>query len=313
MKENQANVSVGGLGLWARAVRAPSLSATGAPCVAVLLLGLLQGWSVNPLLAFFSVLGVLAVQISVNLLNDLEDLKRRIDVEGTLGGSGVMQEGLLQPREVQRAAIICLALGILFGLPAVFAQPQLLWLIAFSGVGALGYSHGPALKYRALGDLAVLLLCGPVLTIGFSLAAFGRFDALVLALGMAFGFAAVGILHVNNFQDIDNDKRAGAVTVARLLGVSGSRVYLVSVYALAVSVWPIVASAEGLPLLSVLVPCLGFIPAFWLTRRLWTASRQGLEGLGRPELRLVRFDAAKVHLAIGICVSVGLGLSLLGS
>jgi 1,4-dihydroxy-2-naphthoate octaprenyltransferase len=315
MREGQSFDSSGtkGFGLWARAVRAPSLSATGAPCIAVLLLGLLQGWEVSPLLAFFSVVGVLAVQISVNLLNDLEDLKRRIDVAGTLGGSGVMQEGLLEPSVVSRAALISLVVGVLCGAPAVFAHPELLWIVALSGVGALGYSHGPALKYRAIGDLAVLALCGPALTIGFSLAAFGRFDLLVVALGVAFGLAAVGILHVNNFQDMDNDKRAGAVTVARLLGVRGSRIYLVSVYALAVSIWPLVALSEGLPTLAVVVPCLGLIPAIWLTRRLWAASRDGLEGLKRPELHLVRFEAAKVHLAIGACVSFGLALSLLVS
>ena len=52
-------------------------------------------------------------------------------------------------------------------------EPALLGVVAIAALGAWGYSSGPGLKYRALGDLAVVLLCGPVLTVGFALAAFG--------------------------------------------------------------------------------------------------------------------------------------------
>ena len=84
--------------LWLRAIRAPSLTATLMPAVATALLGTLLGWAIAPLTALFAGLGVLLVQIGVNLLNDVEDDNRGIDRPGRLGGSGVLQDGSLPPR-----------------------------------------------------------------------------------------------------------------------------------------------------------------------------------------------------------------------
>jgi 1,4-dihydroxy-2-naphthoate octaprenyltransferase len=291
-----------------RAVRAPSLSATATPCIATLLLGLEVGWGVNVLGAVFSVLGVLAVQIGVNLLNDLADARRGVDIAGTLGGSGVLQEGLISRETLSRTAYLAFGFGLLCGLPSLLAHPELWVVLGIAALGSWGYSDGPGLKYRALGDLAVLLLCGPVLTVGFSIAAFGRFDGLVIALGAALGLAAVGILHVNNFQDIENDTRVGAYTVARFLGVRGSRVYLIGVYLGALVIWPVAAFLAGLGPVLAFVPLFGIIPAVHLVRRLLRASAGSAHGLLRDDLRLVRFDAAKLHLLIGASMILGLAI-----
>jgi 1,4-dihydroxy-2-naphthoate octaprenyltransferase len=269
---------------------------------------------VRPLLAFCAVLGVLAVQVGVNLMNDVEDDARAIDRPGTLGGSGVIQDGTLTSGALRRAAAIAFGLGLVFGIPVIVAEPLLLALVAVSAFGAWGYSSGVGLKYRALGDVAVLLLCGPVLTVGFSLAAFGRFDVLVVTLGLALGFAAVGILHANNFQDMENDQSRGVRTLALLMGVAGSRGYLVAVYALALAVWPLAALLGGLHVVAALLPLLAAVPVAQLIARLITASkdpRGASVGLSGPELSLVRIDAAKVHLALGALMSLGLVVSMI--
>lgn len=301
---------------WLQAIRAPSLTATFAPCLATLLLGVLQGWDLRPLLAFFSVLGVLSVQIGVNLMNDVEDDARAIDRPGTLGGSGVIQDGSVPAAAMRRAAALAFGLGAALGLPAILVEPWLLVLVAIAAFGAWGYSSGVGLKYRALGDVAVLALCGPVLTVAFALAAFGRADGLVASLGLALGLAAVGILHVNNFQDMDNDRGRGVHTVALSLGVGGSRLYLVVVYVLALAIWPLSALIAGLHVAAALLPVVAALPLARLVSRLLMASRDPEHpetGLTRPELALVRIDAAKAHLALGALVSLGLGVALLAA
>lgn len=299
---------------WLTAIRAPSLTATFAPSLATLLLGLVQEvWVFRPVLALCAVLGVLMVQIGVNLMNDVEDDKRAIDRPGTLGGSGVIQSGLLSRRQVERAALFAFGAGALFGLPTLIAEPALLIIVAIAAFGSWGYSSGVGLKYRALGDIAVLLLCGPLLTAGFALAAFGGFDLLIVALGLAFGLAAVGILHVNNLQDMANDAGRGIRTVALALGLSGARRYLVAVYAAALVIWPIAALAAGLHVVAALVPLVAAVPAGQLVKRLLDASADhalASGGLQAPSLALVRVDAAKVHLALGALVSVGLVLAM---
>lgn len=299
---------------WLRAIRAPSLTATFAPSLATLLLGLAQGWVLDPWLALLAVLGVVAVQIGVNLMNDVEDDEREIDRPGTLGGSGVIQDGSLSRDAVRRGALIAFGVGAALGLPTIIAEPAILAVVAVAAFGSWGYSNGVGLKYKALGDVAVLALCGPVLTIGFSLAAFGTFDGLVIALGMALGLAAVGILHANNLQDMDNDRSRGIQTLALKLGVVGATRYLVAVYALALVVWPAAALLAGLSPVPALVPLIAVAPIAGLVKRLVMATRdpRGASiGLAAPELALVRIDAAKVHLALGALVSLGLVISLL--
>lgn len=300
----------GAVATWLRAVRAPSLSATFAPCLAIGLYGVGAEWAIAPLTTLLAAVGVLAVQIGVNLLNDVEDDARGIDRPGTLGGSGVIQAGALSAAAIRRAAWLAFAIGALAGLPAVIAHPELAGLVAVAALGAWGYSSGPGLKYRALGDVAVLALCGPVLTVGFALAAFGRVDIGVVGLGLAFGWAAVGILHVNNFQDMQVDAGRGARTVALALGRTGSRAYLFAVYALALASWPIVAAAIGLSWPVVIVPLVATLPVGSLLRRLLRASARDLDGLQAPALALVRVDAAKAHLALGAAIALGLALSL---
>jgi len=298
------------LPIWLRAVRAPSLTATFMPSLTTLLLGHALGWELRPALALLAALGVLAVQIGVNLMNDVEDDRRHIDVPGTLGGSGVIQAGLVPAETLRRVARGAFAVGLALGLPALVTEPALLGVVAVAALGAWGYSGGPGLKYRALGDLAVVTLCGPVLTVGVALAAFGAASPEVVALGLAFGFAALGILHVNNLQDMEVDARAGARTVALALGRSGARVYLVVVYALALAVWPSAALVAGLPAVAALAPVAAAPPVVALVVRLWrAASTPG--GLADPRLALARVDAAKVHLALGALVALGLVLCLL--
>jgi 1,4-dihydroxy-2-naphthoate octaprenyltransferase len=204
---------------------------------------------------------------------------------------------------------VAVVFALAAGAPALVAHPVLAWVVLGTVVGGLGYSHGPGLKYRALGDLAVLALCGPVLTGGYAVAAFGRFDWLVLALGAAFGMAAIGILHVNNTQDIANDRKAGARTVAMALGERRSMVYLGALYLLSLVGWPVIAWTAGLPVVAALLPLISVPPALKLVRKLVQAIGTR-EGLGAPSLNLVRIEAAQVHLAFGAMVSVGLGVAL---
>jgi 1,4-dihydroxy-2-naphthoate octaprenyltransferase len=289
---------------WVRAVRPPSLTATLTPALTVLLYGRFVGWQADGLVALTSILGVLSLQIAVNLLNDYEDHLRLIDLPGSLGGAGLIQSGELSPRSVRRSALVFAAIGLVLGVPAFVASPAALGLIgALAIVAGLGYSSGPGLKYRALGDLAVVVLCGPALTIGMALGTFGRFDTFVVFAGLALGLAAVGLLHVNNFQDMTLDAARRARTLAHLLGPRGSRVYLVAVYALAFVAWTVayVSAARTTHLLA--LPFIAVIPVAVLCGRLLAAQDP-------TALRMARVDAAKVHLAMGALAVLGLGLAL---
>ena len=293
--------------VWLQAARAISLTATLTPCLAVLLYGLAAGFTLRPVVAVCAVVGALVLQLSVNLWNDVEDHARLIDMPGTFGGAGVIQKGWLSARQVKRVAVGCLVAGLLLGVPALLLEPVPLLVIGVvAALGTMGYSGKPfGLKYRALGDLTVLTLCGPALTLGFSFAAFGQIDVVTTALGLFFGLAAVGILHVNNWQDAQADRENGAVTVAGLLGPSSSKVYLVLLYAGALAAWAWGFSNTSLSVVALVAPALALLPLAKLIGAVVGASDPSA-----PRLAMVRVQAAQVHLLLGVTLCIGLGVAL---
>lgn len=291
----------GAIKIWFQAVRAISLTATATPALAVWCWLSVQGQQIDFPLAICALLGVLGLQMAVNLLNDVSDYLKLIDLPGTLGGSGVIQQGWRSARQIRNGAYICLAAGVAFGLPVVLTHPAL-WLIAACGTaGVLLYSAQTwGLKYRALGDLAVWLLCGPLLTLGMGLAATGDWQHEMLWLGSFFGFTACAILHSNNLNDIAADTQRGAITLAALQGFRFARLWLFFYYVAAfVSLLPLIWQTPAASL--VLLSWLALLP---LLRKLFHA-----QGADSPLLNEIRFDTAKFHLLSGVLLIVGLLLA----
>jgi 1,4-dihydroxy-2-naphthoate octaprenyltransferase len=301
------------IAVWVRAARVVSLTATFTPCLAVLLYGVLlgpsHGFALRPFVAACAGLGALVLQLSVNLWNDVEDYARLIDMPGTYGGAGILQVGWLRARSVKRVAVACLVLGLALGVPALVRAPVPLLVIGvLAAVGTMGYSGTPfGFKYRALGDVTVLALCGPGLTLGFAYAAFGHVDAGVVALGFFFGLAAVAILHVNNWQDAEVDARSGALTVARVLGPSASKVYLVLLYAGALAGWGWAwfRAPVALHIAALVAPLLAVAPVVKMIASIVLA-----EDPHDASLALIRVRAAQMHLLLGVALCIGLGAAV---
>ena len=294
-----------GVAPWLLAVRAYSLTATVTPCLAVALLLLVQGAQASWGMAALAIVGVCLLQMSINLFNDIEDYRKLIDLPGTLGGSGVIQKGWWSPAELRRLAWGALFLGAAAGLPSVIASSgSLYWISLLAGLGVLGYSARRfGLKYNALGDVAVFILCGPALTTGFAIAATrgATVSPGVLWVGAWFGLLAMALLHINNVQDMHLDRSRGVRTLALILGFQGSLVFNVLLHlaapaSLVAGVW--LGHLPTAALLGVLVHAAVAGP--WVLR----VSR----ALG-PESALLsrcRIRAAQIHLLGGLGLCVGL-------
>lgn len=288
----------GVLQVWLTAIRAISLTATATPALAVWVWWWQQGVAINMGHALLALCGVLFLQMAVNLLNDVSDYLKLIDLPGSLGGSGVIQKGWRSARQMRNAAYICLGLGVACGLPVVLVKPTLWWIAAMGTAGVLLYSaQHIGLKYRALGDLAVWLLCGPVLTAGMSYAVAGVFSFEVFLIGSFFGFTACAILHSNNLNDIDADSERGAVTLASLQGFRLARLWLIFYYLAAFgSLVPLVQRANWVALVGLSAFLL--IPLVRSLMQARTASS--------PQLNQIRFATAKFHLLSGVLLIAGL-------
>lgn len=184
------------------------------------------GAAFRPGLFLAALIGMMLLHTGANMLSDVTDFRKGLDREVS-PVSGAIVRGYLTGAQVRRAALGLLVLGSLIGLGLVaLVGLPLLW-IGLAGVliGA-GYTLGPALKYHALGDLAVFLDFGVLGALGAWTVQTGRPSVLPALWAIPIGLLVIGILHANNWRDIATDReRAGVTTVAALLGDRGSLAY----------------------------------------------------------------------------------------
>lgn len=277
--------------------RAFSLAATLSPALITLMYGIWMGEQTSWYRASLCLVGLFFLQIAVNILNDVEDYLKLIDGPKLLGGSGALVNGWYTAKQLKRAGLACLLIGLTAGLAALLHSPIALALLSLIGfLAAYGYSSSPiGLKYRGLGDFIVFLACGPALTVGFSYTCFGFINEGVIGLGFIFGFLSMAFLHINNMEDIELDSSRGATTLATLLGFSRARLLLVVDYFLVFVVLGVAGYMGWLPIPFVLTQLL-LIPAIGQTiSRIFKAS-----GPLSPQMKLLRISGAKTLTLSGL-------------
>lgn len=175
-----------------------------------------------------TLLGVALLHLGTNMLNDVYDFRKGLD-RFPNPWSGAVVRRWLKPEPVERAAWVLIAAGCACGCRvAVLAGPWILAIGAAGGLLGVFYTLGPIrLKYRALGDPAVLLGFGVLIALGAWTAQTGRPDWTPALWGLPIASLIVAIVHANNWRDLEEDRSAGVRTVAGALGHAGAfRYYL---------------------------------------------------------------------------------------
>ena len=219
------------LEVWAKELRIPFLS---LPIIFVPL-GIMVAYfdvsNINLFHALLTLIGVLSLHASVNVLNDYFDYKSGIDVATTptpfSGGSRVLPEKLLSPNNVLMGGIILLIIGSSIGLYFLNYfefNSILLGIIVISILSVILYS--PVLSTLGLGELTVFLNFGPLLFSGvyFIQSAgncsncFYGLEIEAIIVGSIVGLMTTGILYINQFPDTEADKSKGRRHLVARLG-----------------------------------------------------------------------------------------------
>ncbi len=218
--------------IWMMAARPRTLPAAVAP---VLVGTALAGFAhvFHPLRFLAALLSATFIQVGTNLSNDYSDARRGADTEDRLGPVRVTAGGLVPPKQVLVATYVTFGLAILAGIYLiVVAGWQLLLVGAASILAGVLYTGGPRpYGYEGLGEVFVFLFFGIVAVAGSFFVQVKHLHWEAFALAVPVGLLAAGILVVNNFRDIDTDRRAGKRTLAVRLGRERTRVlYATMVY-----------------------------------------------------------------------------------
>ena len=142
-----------------------------------------------------------------------------------LGPVRVTAGGLVPPNRVLVATYVSFGIAVLAGTYLVIvAGWQLLLVGAASILAGVLYTGGPRpYGYEGLGELFVFLFFGIVAVAGSYFVQVEHLDWEAFALEVPVGLIAAGILVVNNFRDIETDRRAGKRTLAVRLGRERTR------------------------------------------------------------------------------------------
>mmetsp|Transcript_62465 Transcript_62465/g.101160 ORF Transcript_62465/g.101160 Transcript_62465/m.101160 type:complete len:325 (+) Transcript_62465:85-1059(+) len=212
------------------ALRPWSFAATlGVQLVALAVLRCLLHLELPGYFAVFAlVLSIMAVQAAANLVNSYRDFEKGIDSFET-AGDRTLVDGLVSTRTLKVLAAVSLLWWLCYSAWSVVAtefHPTVLSMAALRTFLALGYTAGPApLKYLGLGDAVVFICFGPGVVAYSCAVLVGRVPWEVMAFTVPVTLLVVATLHANNYRDIEVDSRAGAKTVAILLGRTASLHY----------------------------------------------------------------------------------------
>ena len=245
---------------WILAIRPKTLPASISPIILGSSLAHYDG-RFNLWVFLLALLCALALQVAVNLANDLLDSKSGVDSEKRLGPKRVTQSGLISEYKIKVALGIACSLSIVSGLSLVWLSNPILLLCGFASLLAVfAYSGGPKpLANIAMGEAMVLVFFGWLAVGGTYFVHANEVSWLAFGFGTIAGLMSAAIMLVNNLRDIPTDSVAGKVTLAVVLGEKRSRIlysvmlvcalilhgYL-SIYILAldwVNLWPLIVAS----------------------------------------------------------------------
>jgi len=204
--------------------------------------------------AFLAGVGLLFAHISVNVLNDYFDYKSGIDLETKRtpfsGGSGMLPEALLKPRQVLWFGLISLLLALGIGVYFVAARGwQLIPLLVIAIVCILIYS--PVILRLKWPEFAAGLGMGTLPILGAYFIQTGSYlPALVASIPC--GILVHNLLLINELPDMEADRKGGRKTLS--IDIGGRKASIIySVLTVVVYLWIIGGVASGqMPIFSLI-------------------------------------------------------------
>ena len=208
------------LSVWLRVIRIRFLLAS----VIAVSVGLSIHWwqtnSIDIISAVLTMGGVMALHASVDLLNDYWDFKRGIDTvtkrTKMSGGTGVLPEGLLEPKSVYRAGLVFLVLGTVIGAYFILTDGLLIAVILGFAVLAI-YFYSTKIVDSGLAEFFVAVK-GTMIVLGTYFIQSNQIAEEAILSGIVVGVLSSLVLFIASFPDYDADKSKGRKTLVIALG-----------------------------------------------------------------------------------------------
>lgn len=176
-----------------------------------------------------SILGLVLLHASVNILNDYSDLKTGIDLKVNRtpfsGGSGLLPAGLITPKTAFRMGMGALILAVPIAIYFMIVRGlYLLPLFVIGGVFILWYTSHITRFGLGSAEIAAGLGLGTLPVFGTFLILNGGFYWPALYASVPSGFLVANLLLLNEFPDADADKIGKRRTLPITIGHKGAAI-----------------------------------------------------------------------------------------
>lgn len=212
------------------------------------------------------VIGLIFAHATNNLINDLTDYKRGVDKDNyfrTQYGPQPLQQGLLTIRTLLVYIAVTGLIAVVAGIPLVLqGGSTALWLMVAGVVFVLFYTF--PLKYIGLGELAVLIIWGPLMVGGGYFVISGAWDWNVVWASLPYALGPTTVLFGKHIDKLDADKAKKIHTMPVILGEKAARYTVLGMIAIQyATVIALVISGFFTPVMLLVLGGLTAIPRVW--------------------------------------------------
>ena len=170
-------------------------------------------------------LGLILAHATNNLVNDFTDYIRGVDKNNYFRaqyGSQPLEHGLMSKRQLLTYATVTGLLALAMGGYLVYLRGgQALLLLALGAFFVLFYTY--PLKYIALGEIAVLIVWGPLMIGGGYYVITGSWDRNVLLASLPYALGVTTVIFGKHIDKYVEDRAKNIHTLPVLLGESTAR------------------------------------------------------------------------------------------
>ena len=227
---DETNVRVNSLKAWILAARPKTLTGAAVPVmIGIACAVAMYGWcGIRVVPAVLCMLFALIMQVDANFVNDYFDFMKGTDDEQRLGPKRACAQGWITASAMRSGLFVTTLLACIVGLPLVYYGG---WEMIMVGLACVVFCflYTISFSYIGLGDLLVLVFFGivPVCMTYWLTApptALTSIPFAVVLMSIACGLIIDTLLVVNNYRVIENDRRAGKLTLIVRIGERGGLV-----------------------------------------------------------------------------------------
>jgi len=172
--------------------------------------------------------GIVFAHAANNLLNDLTDYSRGVDQDNYYRaryGPQPLTHGFMTVRQSKTYAAISLGIGLLAGVYFIFTIGWGALILLAAGLFFVLFYTYP-LKYIGLGEIAVLIVWGPLMIGGGYYVITGMWSWNVVLAGLPYALGVTGVIFGKHIDKVEDDRNKGIHTVPVLIGEAVSRYIL---------------------------------------------------------------------------------------